>query len=92
MLSIFLEETTTNETQHVVVQPSWKGDLPAANATNATISTGSDDDDIGRPVRNNVSPTWYFENATVNVKCSSGGTHLTISTMGWKDVNGQYAY
>lgn len=85
--SVYVSETTTGVSTHSVVQPVWKGNIGAINASTTTISTGSDADASGRPVRNNVPLQYLLTNSQVYADCDTDLTETTFRTYGFKDLN-----
>jgi hypothetical protein len=86
-VSIYIAETGVNVTSHTIVQPTWKGNIGTINSSTATISQGTDGDDISRPVRNNVEISLLLFDSQVYTKSTTSLNESTLKTVGYKDLN-----
>lgn len=76
---------TTSTAAYYVVQPKWKGSVGTISATNNTLSTGTDADSIGRPIRVNRELIVYLNDRTFYTKSNLNASETTIRTVGWKE-------
>lgn len=85
-----LTETNTNVSIRLELRPAWQGNIPVVNIGNHLIGTGTDGDDIGRPIRSQVD---YFApftagSKTIYGKTDNNGTNeFRLISLGYHDLS-----